>query len=111
MKGNIILSQKEAHRARVLREVVAGSLRLKDAASLMRVSNRQAKRIKARFLKEDLAGLVHRNRGRSPFNALSGSVKDKILRLHEEEYFDFNDTHYTEMLAENKGIFVSRERR
>ncbi|MEE8432760.1 MAG: ISNCY family transposase [Candidatus Desulfatibia sp.] len=109
MEGNIILSQKEAHRARVMREVVTGSLRLKDAAFLMRVSDRQAKRIKARFLKEDLAGLVHRNRGRSSFNALSGSVKDKILSLHEEEYFDFNDTHYTEMLAENEEIFVSRE--
>lgn len=109
MEGDIVLSQKEAHRARVMREVEASNLRLKDAALVMRVSERQVKRIKARFLKEDLAGLVHRNRGRTPPNAISDSLKAKILSLHEEEYFDFNDTHYTEMLAEHEGILVSRE--
>jgi transposase len=109
MEGDIVLSRKEAHRARVMREVVAGNLRLKDAGLLMRLGERQAKRIKARFLKEDLAGLVHRNRGRTSSNAISDSLKAEILRLHEEEYFDFNDTHYTEMLAEHEGIFVSRE--
>ncbi len=109
MEGDIVLSRKEAHRSRVMREVVSENLRLKDAALVMRVSERQAKRIKARFLEWDLAGLVHGNRGKSPSNALSSSLKAKILCLHEEEYFDFNDTHYTEMLAEQDGIFVSRE--
>lgn len=57
----------------------------------------------------DLAGLVHKNRGSRPSNVIHDSLKTKILRLHEDEYFDFNDTHYTEMLAEHEGIFVSRE--
>ena len=109
MEGGIVLSRKEAYRARVMREVVVGNLRLKEAAVLMRVSERQAKRIKARFLKEDLAGLVHRNRGRTPPNALSEGLRAKILRLHAEEYFDFNDTHFSEMLREEEQIIVSRE--
>ncbi len=109
MEGDIVLSRKEAHRARVMREVVAGDLRLKDAALLMRVSGRQAKRIKARFLLEDLAGLVHRNRGRTPSNVLSASLRKQILHLHHQRYADFNDTHFTEMLKEDEGICVSRE--
>ncbi len=42
MEGMIILSQKEAHKAGVMREVVAGNLRLKDVAVVMKVSERQA---------------------------------------------------------------------
>lgn len=109
MEGSIILNRKEHYRSRVLREVVGGNLRLKDAALLMKVSERQAKRIKARFLKADLAGLMHGNRGRTPSNSLPLAFKQKILELHGEEYFDFNDVHFTEMLAEREEIAVSRE--
>lgn len=108
MEGDIVLSRKEVHRAWVMRELVSGNLRLEDASLCLKVSVRQVKRIKARFLNEDLAGLVHGNRGRKPVNALSDGLKSKILHLHEAEYFDFNDTHYTEMLQES-GIQVSRE--
>ncbi len=109
MEGNIILSRKEIHRAWVVRELVSGDLRLQEAALLMKVSERQAKRIRARFVLEDLAGLVHGNRGRRPSNILPASLRETILRLHHERYSDFNDTHFTEMLQSEEDISVSRE--
>ncbi len=109
MEGMIVLSRKEAHRARVMRELVAGRIALREAAGVMRVCYRQAKRIRKRFLKKDIEGLVHGNRGRTPANAMESSLRDRIFDLHEENYFDFNDTHFTEMLEEREGIVASRE--
>ena len=109
MEGMIVLSRKEAHRARVMKEVVGGGIALGEAARVMRVCYRQARRIRKRFLKRDLEGLVHGNRGRTPANVIDPSVRDRILSLHEDKYYDFNDTHFTEMLKEFEGITVSRE--
>jgi transposase len=92
-----------------LREVVKGGMKLKQAAKLMHLSYRQAKRIKARYLTDDLAGLMHQNRGRKPPNAFSETLRKQILRLHEEQYFDFNDTHFTQKLEQNEGLQISRE--
>ncbi|MDI6765188.1 MAG: ISNCY family transposase, partial [Thermodesulfobacteriota bacterium] len=103
------MSRKEAHRARVMRELVAGRIGLREAAGVMRVCYRQAKRIRKRFLKKDIEGLIHGNRGRRPANAMESSLRDRIFDLHEENYFDFNDTHFTEKLEECEGIVTSRE--
>ena len=70
MKGLIVLNQKEAHRGHVLEQVAQHALSLKEAATIMGVSYRQAKRIRKRWQREGLEGLCHQNRGRSVSHAL-----------------------------------------
>lgn len=110
MKGFISLNTKEAHRARVLAQVAAGTVTLKEAARFMNLSYRQAKRIHKRWQQDGLSGLSHRNRGRGVGHALSPELMAIILALHDEVYRDFNDTHFTEALQEREGITVSREK-
>lgn len=110
MKGHIVLNQIEVHRARVLEQVAQHALSLKEAAVIMGVSYRQAKRIQARWCSEGLAGLSHRNRGRAVNHALNPDLATRILALHEEKYKNFNDSHFVEMLKENEGIGISREK-
>jgi len=76
----------------------------------MGVSYRQAKRIHARWRSEGLAGLCHRNRGRAVKHALSPDLATRILALHEVKYKNFNDSHFVEMLKEDEGISISREK-
>lgn len=109
MEGHIVISRKEIHRAHVLKQVLEGHLALNDAAPLLGVSYRQAKRLKKAFVEADLAGLAHGNRGRTPPNALSKSLKAAVLELRDQKYFDFNDCHFTEKLSEKEGITLSRE--
>jgi len=109
MEGQITVNTKEICRAHVLRQVIDQHITLVDAAVLLGVSYRQAKRLKARFARNDLAGLVHRNRHRTAVNALSAERRQEILALHSERYALFNDTHFTEMLNEREGLAVSRE--
>lgn len=109
MKGTIVLSRKEAHRGHVLEQVDQQALTLKEAAQIMGISYRQAKRIHKRWKEAGLAGLCHGNRGRPVHNALPPETAAIILAFHDELYGNFNDTHFTEALAENEGIVLSRE--
>ena len=92
MKGLIVLNQMEAHRGHVLEQVAQHALSLKEAAAIMGVSYRQAKRIYKRWRSEGLAGLSHRNRGRTVDHALGADLTAKILDLHEQKYQNFNDS-------------------
>ncbi len=109
MKGRIVLSEEEARRAAVLGEVSRGTVTLREAAVLLGISYRQARRVIRRFRDVGVEGLVHRGRGRPAANAIDADVRSRVLELHEQEYWDFNDTHFTEMLEQEESISVSRE--
>jgi len=100
MKGTIVLSHRETHRAKVLERVAAGVLTLRQASVLLGVSYRQARRLKKRYAAGGAAALAHRNRGRPVEHALPEGDAERIVALHELTYGDFNDTHFTEMLEE-----------
>ena len=110
MKELIVLSKREAHRGHVLEQVAQQALTLKKAAIIMGVGYRQAKRIYCRWRDSGLEGLIHRSRGRPTGQALSPDTTAKILALRKEKYANFNDTHFTEMLAEHEDVFVCREK-
>ena len=109
MRGDIVLSQEEAHRAKVFGEVTKGSMTLKEAAVVLRISYRHTRRVYRRFREHGVAGLAHRRRGRPASNAIDPDLRTRILHLHEQNYDNFNDTHFTEMLEEQDDILVSRE--
>jgi transposase len=109
MKGDIVLSQREAHRAKVFGEVRTGDMTLREAAVALKISYRHTRRVYRRFREQGVAGLAHRRRGRPASNAIEPDLKTRILHLHEQDYGDFNDTHFTEMLDKQDDISVSRE--
>jgi hypothetical protein len=53
--------------------------------------------------------LAHGNRGRCPPNRLPEEQRQRILRLSDDAYADCNDAHFTERLAADHGLFVSRD--
>jgi len=105
----LYVSQKDIRRYELLEKVLDESLTLAVAAAALGVSYRQALRLKARVKAYGLAGLLHRNRGRAPHNRCHETQRDRVLELSKERYFDFNDSHFTEMLGEREKIQVSRE--
>jgi len=109
MKGEIVLSQKEIQRVRVMEQVMQGVLSAVDAGSYLGLSYRQVKRLKACYRGAGPAGLMHGNRGRLPANTLDKSQRALILRLSSGRYAECNDSHFTELIAEREGITVSRE--
>ena len=80
-----------------------------QAAAVMKISYRHAKRLAARFRQRGAAGLIHGNRGRPAANRLPTALREKILSLSVQRYGLFNDTHFAEQLAATEQIPVSRE--
>ena len=80
------MSQKEFDRGAVFRRVVGGELMLKEAAPLLKISYRQAKRLYRRFRTEGPPGLVHRGLGRVSNHARPVAEHDRVLGLIREHY-------------------------
>ncbi|HZX09547.1 MAG TPA: ISNCY family transposase [Acidobacteriota bacterium] len=54
-------------------------------------------------------GLAHKGRGRKAHNAFDPSVREFVIKLRQEHYSKFNDSHFAEMLKEREGMQISRE--
>lgn len=98
----------EIKRLYVLQQVEDKQLTGFQAARLLGLSLRQVRRLIAKFREQGAPGIVHGNRGRAPNNRIAEAVRTRILELMEEEYQDYNDSHFTEELFEQHGLEVSR---
>lgn len=109
------MSLKELKRVEVLGRVQAETLSLKDAASLMAVSYRQAKRLWKRFRRRGAVGLRHRSAGRRSPRRKKASFKRRVLgliRRHflgDDEHAPFGPTLIAEILEEDYQLQVDGE--
>ena len=88
--------------------VLEGVCGLGEAAELMGLSKRHARRLKKAYREEGATALAHGNRGRRPANALCQETREEIMRLVECKYRSVNYCHLTDLLAEREGLNVSR---
>jgi len=107
--GRTALSRKELQRGGVLARVKSGELRVRDAAELMRVSYRQAKRLWKRYQAGGAASLKHGNAGRVSNRRRPEKERKKILRKVEEKYSGFGPTLAVEHLASEDHLEVHPE--
>jgi len=105
---NVTLNPKEQQRLKVLNEVNLGRLKINQAAILMEVSLRHAKRMLAGYRKEGATVLAHGNRGRPPHNKIDSAIREQVVDLARVKYRGFNQQHFSEKLAEKEGISLSR---
>jgi transposase len=109
MTGEATFTMKEVTRYRLMQSLLEGKMVNKDAASALRLSVRQIKRIKKRVRKEGACGIFHGNKGRLPPHAFSSAMKHQIITLAQKRYEGFNFSHLSEMLDEEEGIHINRE--
>ena len=105
---NVTLNQKEQARLKVLNSLLAEQMTVDQAAELMGVSTRHARRILAAYRKEGVTTLAHGHRGRRPPNATPEATRAEVLRLASTRYFGTNHTHLGELLGEREGIHIGR---
>jgi len=105
----ILMGEKQWQRWHLIKMVEGRKITLREAGEKMEVSYRHAKRIKRAIRERGIKGLVHGNRGRPSKRRIDDSMREKLLVLSKEVYWDFNDTHFTEKLRECEGLEVSRE--
>src|SRR5580693_5447568 len=108
------MSTRELRRAEVLGRVKSRMLRLVDAAKILEVSYRQAKRLWQRYREEGAKALQHPSASRSSNRAKPEKFRRKVLQLIREkdsgtEQERFGPTLAAEHLAEEDGQEVSEE--
>jgi len=97
-----LMSEGQWKRWDAVARLGAGKLTLQEAARVLRLSVRQVRRIRRAVERVGRAGLRHGNAGQVPANKLRAPVRNRILRRRRTKYRDFNDTHFTEKLAEEQ---------
>ncbi|MCY4639265.1 MAG: ISNCY family transposase [Chloroflexi bacterium] len=102
------MHQHEQARLHVLNSVIAGEIEISEAAALMNLSKRQARRLLAAYRKRGARALTHGNRGRRPHNAVPEAVAAAVARLAATRYPGANHTHLSELLEEHEGLVLSR---
>src|ERR1035437_2809497 len=102
----LFMSAKERLRLDALSRVKRRELTVVEAAELMHVSLRQARRLWKRFRARGDGGLIHRLRGRVSNRRLPEEFGQLVVKRHQERYPDFGPTLACEKLAE-EGLILS----
>lgn len=108
------MSTRELRRVEVLARVGSKELRVVDAARLLSISYRQAKRLWKQYREKGAAGLQHQSAGRPSNRAREEEFRGKVLGLVREKYGGpvgerFGPTLAAEHLASEDGLQVHAE--
>lgn len=108
------MSSHELERVEVMGRVSSGELKLKDAAVMLQMSYRQAKRLWRQYREVGSQGLKHGNAGRRSNRSKPLKLKRRVLHLVRKKYSGseaerFGPTLAAEHLAEEDGIVVDHE--
>ena len=108
MEQRVTMNMNEIKRLYVMQQVADERLTGSQAAAMLGLSLRQVRRVIAKYREEGAPGIVHGNRGKAPNNRIEEAWRARIWELAEEQYKDYNDSHFTEELEEKHGLKVSR---
>jgi len=108
------MSLRELRRVEVLGRVKAGSLAIVDAATLIGVSYRQAKRLWRAFKRGGAKALRHGQAGRASNRGIAATTRRRALALIREKYSGdvatrFGPTLVAEHLGSEDGLTVDHE--
>jgi len=78
----------------------------KETAELLQVNERTVTRLARRIEDKGLFGVIHGNRDRKPSNKIPELFRKRVMKLVEDQYFDFNMTHCLEVLKSEHEIVV-----
>ncbi len=103
------MSQAELNRLTVVMDFAEGRLTARQAAQMLRLTERQAWRLLRRFRQDGALGLVSRKRGRPSNRRHHPALRETVVALVRTHYPDFGPTLACEKLAERHDLHVGRE--
>jgi transposase len=102
------MSQAELSRLEIVQRVKRKSLKQREAAELLGLTERQVKRLCKRYQEEGPSGLASKRRGRPSNNRLAEKTVKKARQLLRSHYHDFGPTLAHEKLT-IRGVRLSVE--
>lgn len=108
-KDIFMMNRQEIGRYQIIRKVLDREVNQREASEVLRLSDRQIRRIVKRVKLEGESGVIHRLRGRPGNRGIKESFKQKIFKIYRTSYEDFGPTLASEKLLERDGLKVNDE--
>jgi hypothetical protein len=105
----LLLTQKQRDRLKILHEVKEGHLTQKAAGEQLGMSDRWVRELVRRMRKRGDRVVVHGLKGKASKRRLERRLRERAIRVYRSEYGDFGPTLAAEYLAKGHGIEVSKE--
>ncbi len=107
MKGSCY-SMKDVKKVTVIQTVIDGKRTGKEAAELLKLSERQIWRLVKKVKEGGIEGIKHGNSNKVPKNKIPSEMVDKIITLKKSyKYEKANFSHFRELLQERENINIS----
>lgn len=101
------LNMKEQNIYQIIKKLVETNGNKKKAAIRLGCTERYVNKLIIKYKDEGKRGFIHKNSGRKPASTFPIEIKDKIINLYKNEYYDYNWTHFVEKLNEVEGISIT----
>jgi len=107
MNGDMIsMTVREQRRLQLLTRVVEGTMTLTEAAEVMGLSLRQARRLKGGLVRDGAAALAHGNRGTVSRRRTPPEVARRVVAHYRDTYQGCNVQHFTELLDQREDLHL-----
>ena len=99
-KDILMLRARELKRLQVMGKVIEGELKQKEAGEILRLSERQVRRIKRRIKDEGEKGVIHRLRGKPSTHRIAEEIRGRVVELYRKKYEGFGPLLASEKMLE-----------
>lgn len=108
-KDIITMSTKELKKLHLVKKAEDKLITQAEGANLLSITDRQFRRLIQNYRLTGEHGLVHQLRGKSSNRKFSDSFKNSIVSIYQKEFSGYHPTFFTEKLASEYDISVSKE--
>ena len=110
MREDIItMSQKEIKRLQIIQKVLGKEINQQEAAEVLRISDRQVRRVVKRVREEGEKGITHRMRGREGNRRIDQKIRSRIVGIYRKVYEGFGPRLASEKLLERENVRINEE--
>ena len=103
----MIRKESDQFKIDIITKVIAGIIMRKTAAKILRKNVNTITRYVKEYKKRGVLFILHKSLGHPGRNKTPDEIKEKIMSLISEKYWDFNVSHAYEKLAEEDLQVVS----
>ena len=103
------MSQKELTRLEVVQRTEKKTLKQREAAEMLKISERHFRRLLRAYRQTGAEGLISKWRGKPSNNQMKEEVKQQAIDLIYSKYHDFGPTLAHEKLTEKHALKLSVE--
>lgn len=103
----VLLNMNEQQKYEIIKSLVENNGNKDRAALKLGCTKRLINRLIQKYKSHGKAAFIHGNKGRKPAHTFSDSLKNEIITLYNNKYWDATFSYACELLAQHDGISIS----